>query len=66
MADHFTDGFDTEPMVASLPRRWPPTACGCDRRILGVDYRHPVLVRRMAATLDVVSEGATLGSAPAG
>jgi probable F420-dependent oxidoreductase len=24
---------------------------------LGVDYRHPVLVHRMAATLDVVSEG---------
>jgi probable F420-dependent oxidoreductase len=25
--------------------------------VLGVDYRHPVLVHRMAATLDVVSEG---------
>jgi probable F420-dependent oxidoreductase len=61
-ADHFTQDYAFEPMVALT------AAAGCTRRlrlqtgVLGNDYRHPVLVHRMAAVLDVVSEGRlTLG-----
>ena len=61
-ADHFTQGYAFEPMVALT------AAAGCTERlrlqtgVLGNDYRHPVLVHRMAAVLDVVSDGRlTLG-----
>src|SRR4051794_16011225 len=56
-ADHFTDGYTFEPMVALT------AAAACTNRlrlqtgVLGNDYRHPVLVHRMAALLDVVSDG---------
>lgn len=61
-ADHFTQGYAFEPMVALT------AAAACTERlrlqtgVLGNDYRHPVLVHRMAAVLDVVSGGRlTLG-----
>jgi probable F420-dependent oxidoreductase len=61
-ADHFTQGYAFEPLVALT------AAAGCTTRlrlqtgVLGNDYRHPVLVHRMAAVLDVVSGGRlTLG-----
>jgi probable F420-dependent oxidoreductase len=56
-ADHFTGGYAFEPMVALTAA----AACTTDLRlqtgVLGNDYRHPVLVHRMAALLDVVSDG---------
>jgi probable F420-dependent oxidoreductase len=56
-ADHFTGGYAFEPMVALTAA----AACTTDVRlqtgVLGNDYRHPVLVHRMAALLDVVSDG---------
>ena len=62
MADHFTDGYDTEPMVALTAAAMATDRLRLRPAVLGVDYRHPVLVHRMAATLDVVSEGRlTLG-----
>ncbi len=56
-ADHFTGGYAFEPMVALT------AAAACTRTlrlqtgVLGNDYRHPVLVHRMAALLDVISDG---------
>jgi probable F420-dependent oxidoreductase len=62
VADHFTDGYDTEPMVALTAAAMATDRLRLRPAVLGVDYRHPVLVHRMAATLDVVSEGRlTLG-----
>lgn len=56
-ADHFTGGYAFEPMVALTAA----AACTTDLRlqtgVLGNDYRHPVLVHRMAALLDVISDG---------
>ena len=57
VADHFTDGYDTEPMVALTAAAMATTRLRVRPSVLGVDYRHPVLVHRMAATLDVVSQG---------
>jgi len=56
LADHFTGGYQTEPFVA-LAAAAGSTTLRLQTAVLGVDYRHPVLVHRMAATLDVVSEG---------
>jgi probable F420-dependent oxidoreductase len=62
MADHFTAGWDTEPLVALTAVASWTSSLRVQTGVLGVDYRHPVLVHRMAATLDVVSEGRlTLG-----
>jgi probable F420-dependent oxidoreductase len=62
IADHFTDGYDTEPMVGLTAAAMATTRLRLRPAVLGVDYRHPVLVHRMAALLDVVSEGRlTLG-----
>ena len=62
IADHFTDGYDTEPMVGLTAAAITTGRLRLRPAVLGVDYRHPVLVHRMAATLDVVSEGRlTLG-----
>jgi probable F420-dependent oxidoreductase len=61
-ADHFTDGWDTEPMVALTAAAMATTRLRLQTGVLGNDYRHPVMVHRMAATLDAVSEGRfTLG-----
>jgi probable F420-dependent oxidoreductase len=62
IADHFTGGYDTEPMVGLTAAALATGRIRLRPAVLGVDYRHPVLVHRMAATLDVVSEGRlTLG-----
>ncbi len=56
LADHFTDGYTMEPLVTLTA-----AAMRCGLRVqtavLGVDYRHPVLAHRMAATLDLLSGG---------
>ena len=56
-ADHFTQGYAAEPMVAPTAAAGATTTARLQTGVLGNDYRHPVLVHRMAALLDVVSEG---------
>jgi probable F420-dependent oxidoreductase len=61
-ADHFTGGYGFEPMVALTAAASCTTTLRLQTGVLGNDYRHPVLVHRMAAVLDVVSDGRfTLG-----
>ena len=57
VSDHFTRGWVMEPVVAMTA-----AAAATDRLrvlslVLGNDYRHPVLVHKAMATLDVLSEG---------
>jgi probable F420-dependent oxidoreductase len=62
IADHFTQGYDTEPLVGLTAAAMATERLRIQTGVLGVDYRHPVLTHRMAATLDVVSGGRlTLG-----
>jgi probable F420-dependent oxidoreductase len=56
-ADHFTGGYAFEPMVALTAAAAATTRLRLQTGVLGNDYRHPVLVHRMAALLDVVSDG---------
>jgi probable F420-dependent oxidoreductase len=56
-ADHFTGGYAFEPMVALTAAAACTTRLRLQTGVLGNDYRHPVLVHRMAALLDVVSDG---------
>ena len=56
-ADHFTGGYTFEPMVALTAAAGATTRLRLQTGVLGNDYRHPVLVHRMAALLDVVSDG---------
>ena len=62
MADHFTQGYTIEPMVALTAAASCTSVLRLQTGVLGNHYRHPVLTHRMAAALDVVSEGRfTLG-----
>jgi probable F420-dependent oxidoreductase len=62
IADHFTGGWDVEPMVTLTAAAMATSSLRVQTGVLGNDYRHPVQVHRMAATLDAVSEGRfTLG-----
>ncbi len=62
LADHFTGGWSIEPMVGLTAAALSTTSLRVQTGVLGNDYRHPVLVHRMAALLDVLSEGRlTLG-----
>jgi probable F420-dependent oxidoreductase len=62
VADHFTGGYDLEPMIALTAAATATSTIRLQTGVLGNDYRHPVLTARMAAALDVVSEGRlTLG-----
>ena len=62
VADHFTDGYDLEPMVALTAAAMATSSLRLMTGVLGNDYRHPVLTARMAASLDVISGGRfTLG-----
>jgi probable F420-dependent oxidoreductase len=57
MADHFTDGYTVEPMIALTAAAMCSSRLRLLTAVLGNDYRHPVLLHRMAAELDVLSEG---------
>jgi probable F420-dependent oxidoreductase len=57
MADHWTDGYDTEPMVALAMAAATTSTLRVQTGVLGNDYRHPVLTHRMAATLQLLSGG---------
>ncbi len=62
VADHFTEGWILEPMIALTAAAAATTTLRLQTGVLGNDYRHPVLVHRMAATLDQLSQGRfTLG-----
>lgn len=62
VADHFTEGWGLEPMVALTAAAAVTETIRLQTGVLGNDYRHPVLVHRMAASLDRLSEGRfTLG-----
>jgi probable F420-dependent oxidoreductase len=62
VADHFTEGWTLEPMVALTAAATATKTIRLQTGVLANDYRHPVLVHRMAATLDQLSEGRfTLG-----
>ncbi len=61
-ADHFTAGWETEPLVTLTAAALSTTRLRVQTGVLGNDYRHPVLVHRAAATLDALSGGRlTLG-----
>jgi probable F420-dependent oxidoreductase len=57
VADHFTGGYDLEPMVALTAAAGVTSTLRLQTGVLGNDYRHPVLVARMAAALDALSGG---------
>jgi probable F420-dependent oxidoreductase len=62
VADHFTEGWNLEPMIALTAASAVTETIRLQTGVLSNDYRHPVLVHRMAATLDRLSEGRfTLG-----
>jgi probable F420-dependent oxidoreductase len=56
-ADHFTGGWLYEPLVSLAAAAELTTSLRLQTNVLCNDYRHPVQVHRMAATLDVVSGG---------
>jgi probable F420-dependent oxidoreductase len=56
LADHFTAGYTMEPFV-TLMAAAARSSLRVQTAVLGLDYRHPVLVHRAAATLDVLSGG---------
>jgi probable F420-dependent oxidoreductase len=57
LADHFTGGYAVEPMVGLTAAALATSRLRVQTGVLCNDYRHPVLVHRMAALLDVLSEG---------
>ena len=56
-ADHFTEGWDAEPMVALAAAAMATTTLRLQTGVLSNDYRHPVLTHRLAATVDKLSGG---------
>ncbi len=56
IADHFTGGYTMEPLV-TLTAAAARSSLRVQTAVLGQDYRHPVLLHRAAATLDLLSEG---------
>jgi probable F420-dependent oxidoreductase len=56
LADHFTGGYTMEPLV-TLTAAALRSKLRVQTAVLGGDYRHPVLLHRAAATLDLLSEG---------
>ena len=57
ISDHFTQGWVMEPMVAMTAAAEATGRVRVLSLVLGNDYRHPVLVHKAMATLDVLSQG---------
>lgn len=57
ISDHFTDGWEMDPLVAMAVATEATTTLRVLSLVLAVDYRHPVQVHKALATLDVVSGG---------
>lgn len=57
ISDHFTQGWVMEPLVAMTAAAEATTSLRILSLVLGNDYRHPVLLHKAMATLDVLSGG---------
>jgi probable F420-dependent oxidoreductase len=57
ISDHFTQGWVIEPTIAMTVAAEVTERLRVLSLVLGNDYRHPVLVHKAMATLDVLSEG---------
>jgi probable F420-dependent oxidoreductase len=57
ISDHFTQGWVMEPTVAMTAAAEATERLRVLSLVLGNDYRHPVLVHKAMATLDVLSGG---------
>ena len=56
VADHFRPG-DPAPLVAMMAMADATTSIHVGSNVLGNDYRHPIVVAKELATLDLLSEG---------
>jgi probable F420-dependent oxidoreductase len=57
VSDHFTQGWVMEPTIAMASAAEATSRLRVLSLVLGNDYRHPVMVHKAMATLDVMSEG---------
>ena len=57
ISDHFTQGWAMEPIVTLAAAARETAGVRLLTMVLGNDYRHPVLVHKAAATIDVLSGG---------
>jgi probable F420-dependent oxidoreductase len=57
ISDHFTRGWVMEPLVAMTAAAEATSTLRMLPLVLGNDYRHPVLLHKALATLDVLSGG---------
>src|SRR5438445_632743 len=57
ISDHFTQGWAMEPLVTLAAAAGETERMRLLTMVLGNDYRHPVLVHKAAATIDVISGG---------
>ena len=57
ISDHFTRGWMMDPLVAMTVAAESTSTLRVLSLVLGNDYRHPVLLHKMLATLDVLSGG---------
>ena len=57
ISDHFTKGWVMEPVVAMTAAAEATSTLRILPLVLGNDYRHPVLLHKSLATLDVLSGG---------
>ena len=57
VSDHFTQGWVMEPTIAMAAAAEATSRLRVLSLVLGNDYRHPVMVHKAMATLDVMSKG---------
>jgi len=57
ISDHFTQGWAMEPLSTLAAAASETEGVRLLTMVLGNDYRHPVLVHKAAATIDVISGG---------
>ena len=57
ISDHFTGGWEMDPIVAMTAAADATTALRVLSLVLAVDYRHPIQTHKALATLDVLSGG---------
>ena len=57
ISDHFTQGWAMEPLATLAAAAAETERVRLLTLVLGNDYRHPVLVHKAAATIDVISGG---------
>ena len=57
ISDHFTQGWAMEPLVTLAAAAGETERVRLLTMVLGNDYRHPILVHKAAATIDIISGG---------